>query len=277
MIKKIVAIIGILIVIGTLQAFKKRKEIPKKSRVLITTIYGPIEVELYNQTPKHRDNFIKLVEEHFYDSLLFHRVINQFMIQGGDPDSKNAPEGTLLGNGGPGYDIDAEFVDSLYHKKGALAAAREGDEVNPSKKSSGSQFYIVQGQVFDSTQLQNLQRARIQKYHPVEVKNYFNLPENKELKSRYMNALKTGNHQIATEIMAEVNPVIDSVMTKYTYTPEQIATYTTIGGTPHLDDNYTVFGQVVSGLNVIDSIAQVPTDKNNRPLVNVIMKMELIP
>ena len=191
--------------------------------VLISTELGDIKIKLYDETPLHRDNFLKLVSEKYLDSTLFHRVINQFMIQGGDPDSKHAIAGSLLGNGGPSYTIPAEFRKGIYHKKGALAAAREGDQVNPTKASSGSQFYIVQGKVYT-----------------VEELNMF--------------AQRMGK----------------------TFSPEQIKTYTTIGGTPHLDDNYTVFGEVIKGLDVIDKIASVATDKNNRPLQNIPMTVKLV-
>ena len=191
--------------------------------VLISTEMGDIKIRLYDETPLHRDNFLKLISEKYLDSTLFHRVINQFMIQGGDPDSKHAIEGSLLGNGGPSYTIPAEFRKGIYHKKGALAAAREGDQINPTKASSGSQFYIVQGKVFT-----------------VEELNMF--------------AQRMGK----------------------TFTAEQIKTYTTLGGTPHLDDNYTVFGEVIKGLDVIDKIASVATDNNNRPLQNIPMTVKLV-
>jgi cyclophilin family peptidyl-prolyl cis-trans isomerase len=195
---------------------------PKEQRVRIITDSGDIVIKLYNQTPLHRDNFIKLVKEHYFDSLLFHRVINRFMIQGGDPDSKHAKPGQMLGDGGPGYTIPAEFDSTLFHKKGVLAAAREGDDVNPKKASSASQFYIVQGKKFTDEDFKTLQTKR-----GVVV------PEWKK------------------------------------------ETYRTIGGTPHLDMNYTVFGEVVSGLEVIDKIALAKTDANNRPIQDIRMKIVL--
>ncbi len=196
---------------------------PTNVIVLISTELGDIKLKLYNETPLHRDNFIKLVKEKYLDSTLFHRVIKEFMIQGGDPDSKHAVAGALLGNGGPSYTIPAEFYKGIFHKKGALAAAREGDQVNPTKASSGSQFYIVQGRVFTMEEL-NMFAQRMGK----------------------------------------------------TFTPEQIKTYTTVGGTPHLDDNYTVFGEVISGWEVIDKIAASVTDQNNRPQKNISMTVKLI-
>jgi len=200
-----------------------RKE--KKTYVLVETSYGKMKILLYNDTPLHKETFIKLVKNGFFDDLLFHRVINNFMIQGGDPKSKNAKPGQMLGNGSPGYTIPAEFVPHRYHKKGALAAARQGDAVNPKKESSGSQFYIVHGQKYNEQQLKMMQ---MQRKNTVE------------------------------------------------YTPEQIETYKTIGGTPFLDNDYTVFGEVVEGLEVIDKIAAVECDRNNRPIVDVKMKISVI-
>jgi len=191
--------------------------------VKISTEYGDMVIKLYNGTPLHRDNFIKLAKGHFYDGTLFHRVINNFMIQGGDPDSKGAAPGQMLGNGGPGYTIPAEFRKEYFHKKGVLAAAREGDNVNPEKASSGSQFYIVQGRKWTNTELNTMEQQR--------------------------------HHLIPWE---------------------QKEVYMKIGGTPHLDGAYTVFGEVISGLEVIDSIAALPGDRANRPLKDVKMTVTLI-
>tara|TARA_B100000683_G_scaffold37495_1_gene32786 strand:+ start:24316 stop:24966 length:651 start_codon:yes stop_codon:yes gene_type:complete len=195
----------------------------ERTTVLISTSFGDMVVELYNETPQHRDNFIKLVRERFYDGTLFHRIIPNFMIQGGDPDSKGAAPNVQLGNGGPGYTIPAEFVDGLFHKKGVLAAARLGDAVNPKKESSGSQFYLVQGQVYSEEKLRSF-------------------------------GLRSGK----------------------TYNEEQTKTYGSIGGTPHLDGAYTVFGEVVKGLDVIELIANQKRDKNNRPLNDVKMSISII-
>ncbi len=192
-----------------------------QTKVRIETPYGDMVVKLYDETPKHRDNFIKLVQEGFYNDLLFHRVIASFMIQGGDPDSKNAPANKMLGAGDVGYTIPAEFVKGLYHKKGALSAARQGDAVNPTKASSGCQFYVVQGQVYTPEML-----AKFESYG-------------------------------------------------YKFTDEQKKLYSTVGGTPHLDGDYTVFGEVIEGLDVIDKIAAVPTNPSDRPLEDVRMKMRI--
>lgn len=191
--------------------------------IRIETSKGNMVVKLYNETPLHRDNMIRLVQKGFYDSLLFHRVIKDFMIQGGDPLSRKAGKGQRLGSGGPGYTVPAEFNNKLIHKKGALAAARQGDRLNPEKASSGSQFYIVQGRVFTPAQLEAF----------------------------------TSHGRTA-------------------FTREEIEIYTSIGGTPHLDGAYTVFGEVVEGLEVIDSIAASQTDAYNRPLEDVVFTISVI-
>ena len=203
----------------------------KDVKVRMHTTAGVIDLCLYDETPKHRDNFIKLVKEHQFDSLLFHRVIKDFMIQGGDPDSKNAPAGALLGEGDLGYTVEAEFMPQTYfHRRGVLAAAREGDDVNPTKASSASQFYIVWGKVYTKEQLEAY----------------------KEFYKR-----RTGRELVIT--------------------PEQEAVYTTVGGTPHLDGEYTVFGEVINGLEVVEKIQCVACDENDRPLEDVrIIKTEII-
>lgn len=201
-----------------------RKSVNNKDHfVKIETDSGNIIVQLYNKTPLHRDNFLKLAKEKYFDGILFHRVIQHFMIQGGDPDSKGAPAGKMLGEGGLKYTIPAEFDSTLFHKKGALAAAREGDDVNPKKESSSTQFYIVQGKVFTDAQL-DLVEKRIGR----KIPGY------------------------------------------------QREIYKTIGGAPHLDGSYTVFGEVVSGMDVVDKIAAMPVDKNNRPLTDIKMKIRLL-
>jgi cyclophilin family peptidyl-prolyl cis-trans isomerase len=205
----------------------KRKD--RKRDVEMITTEGTIILRLYDSTPLHRDNFLRLVKFHYYDSILFHRVIKNFMIQAGDPNSKHAEAGQPLGNGGPDYTIPAEFKPTLFHKKGVLAAARQPDNVNPEKKSSASQFYIVQGRTFTDKELDSVEVVRLHGYK---------LP------------------------------------------PEHREVYKTIGGTPQLDQNYTVFGEVVSGLDVVDKIASVQTSKGedfDRPLKDVrIIKARLI-
>lgn len=195
-----------------------------EKHVVMETTMGTIEVMLYNQTPKHRDNFLSLVKEGAYDSLLFHRVIKDFMIQGGDPESRNAVKGQLLGDGDRPYTLPAEFrlEDGIFHRRGALAAAREGDDVNPEQRSSAMQFYIVWGRVFDDDRLDYVQQR--------------------------MDEITGG---------------------KVKYTKEMRESYKTVGGTPHLDGMYTVFGEVVSGMDAVDAIQQVATDENDRPMEDV--------
>jgi len=214
-----------ILIIGIFMLFtssRPEENLPEKM-VLIKTKFGDMKVKLYNETPQHRDNFLKLVGEGFYNELLFHRVIKNFMVQGGDPSSKGARPGKQLGDGDLGYEIPAEFNPGLYHKKGALSAARTGDEVNPEKKSSASQFYIVQGKIW--------------------------------------------NDEMLNQFEQKFTITIDS-------TKREV--YKTIGGTPHLDGGYTVFGEVIEGLNIIDSIANVTTQRGDRPVEDVKMWMEII-
>lgn len=201
----------------------KKPEANTEAIVKIITDFGTMTVKLYNETPLHRDNFLKLAREGFYDSLLFHRVINGFMIQGGDPDSKRAAAGVPLGSGGPGYTVPAEFRSDLIHKKGVLSAARMPDQVNPAKASSGSQFYVVQGKVYTREELTGFEQR-------------FGLK----------------------------------------FTQQQIDAYTTVGGTPHLDGGYTVYGEVIDGMNIIDLIAVQKTGPNDRPVKDIRMRVEIV-
>jgi cyclophilin family peptidyl-prolyl cis-trans isomerase len=192
--------------------------------VLLETTYGDIKIKLYDETPFHKENFLKLVSEKLYDDQIFHRVINNFMIQAGDPNSKNAKPGQPLGYGDLGYTIPAEFNKNLFHKKGALAAARQPDNVNPAKESSASQFYIVHGKVYTDKELDLMEQRG------VHIK----------------------------------------------FTEEQRKIYTSVGGTPHLDYSYTVFGEVIEGIDVVDKIASVKTDQRDRPLNDIKIKIKTI-
>lgn len=252
----------------------------RKETILISTPYGNMKVKLFKETPLHSNNFIKLVKQGYYDSLLFHRVINHFMIQGGDPDSRSANDTATLGYGDTGYWIPAEFNKKLYHKKGMLAAAREDDEVDPAKESSGSQFYIVMGKTYDSIALRKAE-IRINK-DIVQKINYTVAYGGKSpaLKKYYMrldmegktDSLKIVRRQLVDSVsMAEYEKT-----PHFTYTAGQKKTYATVGGTPHLDMNYTIFGEVVEGLDIIDKIAAVKTDKNDRPKENVRMRITII-
>jgi peptidylprolyl isomerase len=239
--------------------------------VLIETDLGNMKVRLYNETPLHRDNFLKLVKEGFYNGTLFHRVIKDFMIQGGDPDSKNAQPGQALGNGDPGYTIPAEFNSSLFHKKGALAAARQGDDVNPEQASSGSQFYIVQGRTFTPEELDRLQ----DRINSMKQQNLFykNLEKERDLNGRRESPL---NDSLLQRNAINKTREQLSHYVPYVIPEEQRSLYSTLGGTPHLDANYTVFGEVVDGLDVVDKIASVKTDALNRPVQDIHIKMKIV-
>jgi peptidylprolyl isomerase len=252
-----------------------------KETILISTPYGNMKIKLYEETPLHKKNFLKLAKEGFYDSLLFHRVINNFMIQGGDPDSKMANDTVLLGNGDVGYWVPAEFHQKLYHKKGVIAAAREGEDVNPKKESSGCQFYIVMGKRYDSLALQ---KAEIRVNNELVKKiNYLTGfgGKSKKLKEYYTRLYTQGKEDSLKIAVRQLNDSVSKAeysRTKhYTWTKTQRKMYETVGGTPHLDNNYTVFGEVIEGLEVIDKIGGVKTDKNDRPKENIRMKISVIP
>ena len=251
------------------------KNEPEDHIVLIKTDYGDIKIKLYNETPLHRDNFLKLTKEGFYDGLLFHRVIQNFMIQGGDPESRNASEGKRLGNGGPGYTIPAEIhYPQLFHKKGVIAAAREGDAFNPEKRSSGSQFYIVQGKTFTDEQLDEIE-DRVNKLKKQEI-FYDLMPKYEDSIMIYQ---RKGDIEASGRLQKELRDMVEKkyAETKKYVIPENIReVYKTIGGTPHLDGNYTVFGEVIEGLDVVDSIAAVKTDRFDRPLKDVRMTIEVV-
>lgn len=244
-------------------------DLTNTTRVVLETTFGEIEVALYNETPQHRDNFVKLVEDGTYNGVLFHRVINNFMIQTGDPDSKDATADALLGSGGPGYDLPAEIVyPKLFHKRGALAAAREGDETNPERKSSGSQFYIVTGRRYSEYQLNAMierlgEQSKAMKFQSMARERW---PQIEALQAQGDTAALTSlqNELIKlTEEWYALNPV--------QFTQQQIDAYSTTGGTPHLDGSYTVFGEVVRGMDVVDKIQNVTTGKNDRPVDDVII------
>jgi len=246
--------------------------------VVIHTEYGDMKAILYDETPKHKENFLKLVREGYYDSLLFHRVIQGFMIQGGDPDSKGSEPGQRLGNGGPGYTIPAEFNPNFMHVKGALSAARQSDEYNPKKESSGSQFYIVQGQVFNAEQLKaNSENSKFAKLIS-KLNTMFREGKHQDLMQEMIAIQESGDMEALKQKTFESLPIIEQEYGKQTFsemTPAQIEAYSTVGGAPHLDGDYTVFGRVVEGLDVIDKISSQPTGAADRPASNIIMTMTL--
>ncbi len=251
-----------------------------KETILISTSCGDLKLKLYEETPLHKANFLKLVRSGFYDSLLFHRVIKSFMIQGGDPDSKRANDTSVLGNGDIGYWIPAEFNPKIFHKKGVIAAAREGDDVNPNKESSGCQFYIVMGKKYDSIALK---KAEIRVNRDVVIKTNYLVGfggKSPKLKAYYNRLFAQGKNDSLNMAVKQLNDSVSiseyNKSKRYVFSDLQKKTYASIGGTPHLDNNYTAFGEVIEGLEVIDKIAGVKTDKNDRPIENIRMKIRVI-
>lgn len=245
------------------------------ANIKISTSLGDIFVRLYDETPKHRDNFIKLAKEGYFDGTLFHRVIKDFMIQGGDPDSKGAPAGKNLGTGGPDYTIPAEFVyPQLFHKRGALSAARLGDEVNPERESSGSQFYIVWGKTYKKSELQQMERQMEMQQEQTIFNQLARENRDKILELR-RNRDRAGLQELQDELVAETK-AISMEKGKPTFTDEQREAYTTIGGTPFLDNQYTVFGEVEEGLDVVEKIQNCETLRGDRPKEDISMTVEVV-
>lgn len=243
------------------------------TRLKIKTTEGNIVIRLYDETPRHRDNFLKLAKNGYFNGTLFHRVIKDFMIQGGDPDSKNAPKGKILGTGGPDYTIPAEFVYPRYfHKRGALSAARTGDEVNPDRESSGSQFYIVWGKIYKPAELKQMERQMAMQQEQ-EVFNLLAKEHREEIMEFRRNRDQAGLQTLQEQLIEETKKICRQ-KGKPTFTTEQTEAYTTVGGTPFLDNQYTVFGEVEEGINVVERIQNRKTDRNDRPTEDV--KMEAI-
>lgn len=237
--------------------------------VTIKTSYGDMVAILYDETPKHKANFIKLAKEHYYDSLLFHRIIEGFMIQGGDPNSKKAKPGEALGNGGPGYTIDAEINPKFFHEKGALSAARMADQVNPTKASSGSQFYIVQGTKVSENDL----KVDQEKFN-MAYQKFFQDPVNKPYYDSLGKFYQSNDQQGFETYLKGLRPKVEAatgMKTEKEVSAEIVKVYSTVGGSPHLDGGYTVFGKVIKGLEVIDKIAALPKDQGERPTEDVRM------
>ena len=254
---------------------KKEAKMDLKSctKVEIKTSLGDIEVALYNETPQHRDNFIKLVKEGYYDGVLFHRVINEFMIQTGDGNSKNAKPGERLGNGEPGYTLPAEFVyPKLFHKRGVLAAARLGDQMNPERRSSGSQFYIVTGKKFTAQQLAQMESSRRNKQLQA-VFNELAAPHRRDVMTWRREGNTAAIDSLQNKLVAEAEAKV-AEQGAFTFTAAQLEAYQSVGGTPHLDGEYTVFGEVTKGMDVVEKIEKSKTDRNDRPEEDVkIIKM----
>ncbi len=235
--------------------------------VLLETSEGNIKVRLFGDTPKHRDNFLKLVKEGYYNGVLFHRVINEFMVQTGDPDSKNAPAGKALGAGGPDYTLEAEIVyPKHYHKRGALAAARQGDQVNPERRSSGSQFYIVTGKAYNDSTLKQMER-QLQMMQKQQIFNELTKQHKDSIMAMRRNRDQAGLQKLQDELVAITEQ--KAAENPAALTSEQREVYATQGGTPHLDNQYTVFGEVVEGMDVVDKIEKAETDGRDRPVSDI--------
>lgn len=270
--KKIIALLVLLLVFCACKAEKKMTPFSSVSDddtiVLIETSSGDIKVKLYSDTPKHRDNFIKNIKEHVYDGIIFHRVVKNFMIQAGDPSAKDLPQGAPAGGGDVNWTVPAEIIYPKYfHKYGALAAARENDDVNPNKESSGCQFYIVTGTKWTEAKLMSKEKE----LNDVRQKEYFNklVKESKDEVAKLRKNKDTvkllelqDSLERKSEEMLKENPAIK-------ITPEQEKIYSTIGGMPHLDNNYTVFGEVVEGMDIVEAISKVRTDRRNRPVDDI--------
>ena len=232
--------------------------------VLLETSEGNIKVRLFGDTPKHRDNFLKLVKEGYYNGVLFHRVINEFMVQTGDPDSKNAPAGKALGAGGPDYTLEAEIVyPKHYHKRGALAAARQGDQVNPERRS---QFYIVTGKAYNDSTLKQMER-QLQMMQKQQIFNELTKQHKDSIMAMRRNRDQAGLQKLQDELVAITEQ--KAAENPAALTSEQREVYATQGGTPHLDNQYTVFGEVVEGMDVVDKIEKAETDGRDRPVSDI--------
>lgn len=252
---------------GSANASKKQTDKNKMTKVELETSLGKIVVELYNETPQHRDNFIKLVKDGYYDGVLFHRVIKDFMIQAGDGNSKTAGPETMLGDGDPGYTIEAEFVYPKYfHKRGALAAARTGDQVNPERRSSGSQFYIVTGKVYGSDDLQMMTK-RLAESKKQDIFRRLVMENRSKIDELQKNQDQAGLQAFQNELIQQTEA--EAAKAAFSMTDEQINAYTSIGGTPHLDGQYTVFGEVIEGMDVVDKIQNTTTGRMDRPTVDI--------
>lgn len=264
----------ILTVCGCIACTHKNKSNMEGTVILLETTKGDIRLRLYDDTPKHRDNMIKLAKEGFYDGTLFHRVIKDFMIQAGDPKSKNASDTATLGSGDTGYTIPAEFVYPKYfHKSGVLSAARMGNDVNPNRESSGCQFYIVTGRKFTPEELTSLE----EQLNGNKMQEVFDTLARQHMKEIFMmrkandtTALKKLQDELVEKAEHEV------LLHPFRFTDEQVKAYTTVGGAPHLDGQYTVFGEVIEGMDVVNEIQNVKTNRADRPLQNVVIKKAIV-
>ncbi|MBQ3958877.1 MAG: peptidylprolyl isomerase [Muribaculaceae bacterium] len=246
---------------------KNSQKVDNRVKVEVKTSMGDFVVELYNETPQHRDNFVKLAREGYYDGVLFHRVINQFMVQAGDPSSKSADSTAVLGEGDPGYTLPAEFVYPKYfHKRGVLAAARTADQVNPERRSSGSQFYVVTGRVYTPDMLDGMKKRQADQ-RKQQIFNDFAMQHIDSIRAMQSRNDMAGLEALQNELIAKTEAQYATA--PFEFTPEQVEAYTTVGGTPHLDGQYTVFGEVVQGYETINKIQNVETGAHDRPRTDV--------
>ncbi len=258
-------VITLLILFASTSCAKKNDLEPV---IKFKTTQGTIVVKLYPETPQHRDNFVKLVKAGYYKGVLFHRVIADFMIQAGDPDSKNAGSKVALGSGDVKYTIPAEIIyPKYYHKKGALAAARQGDDFNPERASSGAQFYIVKGRTYTDVELDAFENKNKQKLATKLYQEFTKLQQD-EIKKYQTEGNKEKIEEIQLAILKQVNAEIEKKQ-QYKLSVEQRNDYKTIGGTPHLDGEYTVFGEVIEGIDIVSNISKVKTGKMDRPVEDV--------
>ena len=241
---------------------------------VLSTSYGDMVIRFYDQTPEHKANFIKLAKEGFYDSTTFHRVIEGFMIQGGDPNSKD-DDIRNDGQGGPGYTLPAEIVRGYIHKKGAIAAARMGDNVNPEKRSSGSQFYLVHGRKRTERDVNQLLEQANNNIRQGLITAYVEDPKNADVKARIDEAMTNGNSGVVSDIIREITPLASEDFEPLSYSPEEREIYMNQGGVPYLDGSYTVFGEVIEGLALVDSIAEVRTGFGDRPAEDIPMTVRI--
>lgn len=260
----------ITIAICGFTACNKKNKNMEGTVLLLETTKGDIRLRLFDDTPKHRNNIIKLAKEGFYDGTLFHRVIKDFMIQAGDPESKHASDTATLGSGDTGYTIPAEFVYPKYfHRRGVLSAARMGDDVNPNKESSGCQFYIVTGKVFKEAELDALESQMNQNM----LHSEFNRLARQHMKEIFLmrkNSDSTGLKKLQDELIEQAEKIV--LQNPFRFTEEQRNAYKTVGGAPHLDGQYTVFGEVIEGMDVVNRIQDVKTNRADRPLENIVIK-----
>lgn len=268
--------LSIALIFCFLTAFSQKNK--KEQVVIIKTSFGEMVALLYDETPKHKENFLKLAKSKFYDSLLFHRVIKDFMIQGGDPTSKKASPDQHLGSGGPGYTVDAEINPKFYHERGALSAARLGDQMNPTKASSGSQFYVVQGKKSTTEELtqleQNIRMSRKSTY----LREILMLPKYESMRAQVGEKQRMQDGQWLSSFFENSDTLIRKEKPGYTsfaFSEEQKLKYSTEGGAPFLDGDYTVFGKVIKGLDVIDKIAEQPKNTADRPTPDIRMFVEV--